>query len=85
MTLSFTPVPEDQQDDIKQPKRAGWFNALKQHGMLQMTARPTLTGAQKSDLDAQGIRMRSRVIDSAIYVWLEEKDEVAVPDDELPI
>ena len=89
--MEFTPVPAEKQADIIQPKRAAWFNALLDAGMLKVTARPTLSEAQKQTLEEQGQRMRSRVIDDATYIWVEDipSDDLAesapLDDDEVPV
>ena len=70
--MDFTPVPAAKQADIKVPKRAAWFNALLEHGMLEMQQRPNLSPSQKDVLEAQGQRFRSRVVDERTYVWVED-------------
>lgn len=85
--MEFTPVPADKQQDIIQPRRAAWFQAVMDHGMIGMSSRPTLSGAQADVLEEQGQRMRTRTVkDGAVsvcYVWFEDipADDLAESDD----
>lgn len=87
--MQYEVVPADKQQDIIKPRRAAWFEALMDAGMLKMSSRPTLSVGQKQTLEEQGQRFRSRVIDDATYVWVEdipsEDLNEAVDDDDLPL
>ena len=89
--MDYTPVPESKQADIIKPRRAAWFEALMEHGMLEMNSRPTLSVGQKQVLEEQGQRFRSRVIDDKTYVWVEDipstdlAEDAPVDDEEVPL
>ena len=70
--MDYTPVPQEKQQDIIKPKRAAWFEALLEHGMLAMNSRPTLSVGQREVLMEQGQRFRSRVMGDKTYVWVED-------------
>lgn len=87
--MQFDVVPAEKQADIIKPRRAAWFEALLESGMLKMASRPTLSAGQKEVLEAEGKRFRSRIIDDATYVWVEDIPSSdlseAVDDDDLPL
>lgn len=93
--MDYTPVPEAKQQDIRQPRRAAWFQAVLDHGMIGMSSRPTLSQAQADVLEQQGQRMRTRTVKdgeaSVCYVWFEDipatdlNEAPPLDDDDLPM
>lgn len=86
--MQYEVVHEQDQDAIRQPRRAAWFSALIDNGMLKVPSRPTLSNAQKTVLDDMGLRMRTRNIKDDVYVWVEDipsSDLNEAADDDIPL
>lgn len=92
--MDYTPVPAKEQENIIRPRRAAWFEALLEHGMLEMSSRPSVSQTQRDVLDARGQRFRSRQMNDKMYVWVEDvpsrdlnesldDDDLPLPDDEV--
>lgn len=73
--MEFSVVPEDQAQRIRQGPEIGWFGALRDGKMIQMSVRPTLSKYQQSLVPDQ--RLRSRQAHDAagarvFYIWLDQ-------------